>query len=195
MQNADVILADVNSDSGEPSSKQNRLLPQPRQNPARCAKGFQEALLREVPGVLWPWRMAADERRDLLKLREYPENTAGAMMTTEIAMLDEALTVREALTDLSHQAEHLETIYYIYVVDHDLHLRGVVSSRQLVSAIGKQQQRLGDLMRSDLITVNALDDREEVSRYLRVFAQLRAAALSEPRSAQLIRAVARAYDR
>ncbi len=108
--------------------------------------------------------LPADERRDLLKLREYPEDTAGAMMTTEIAMLDEDLTVRDALTDLSHQTEHLETIYYIYVVDHDLHLRGVVSTRQLVSAIGKQHLRLGELMRSDLITVNALDDREEVTR-------------------------------
>src|SRR4051812_2194801 len=108
--------------------------------------------------------LPADERRDLLRLRDYPEDTAGGMMTTEIAMLDESLTVREALTELSHQAEHLETIYYIYVVDHDLHLRGVVSTRQLVSAIGKQQQRLGELMLSDLITVNALDDREEVTR-------------------------------
>jgi len=41
----------------------------------------------------------------------------------------------------------------------------------------------------------SLDDREEVSRYLRTFAQLRLAALSAPRSAQLIRAVARSYDR
>jgi transcriptional regulator with XRE-family HTH domain len=41
----------------------------------------------------------------------------------------------------------------------------------------------------------SLDDREEVSRYLRTFAQLRSAALSTPRSAQLIRAVAKSYDR
>lgn len=108
--------------------------------------------------------LPADERRDLLRLREYPEDTAGAMMTTEVALLDESLSVREALSELSHQAEHLETIYYIYVVDHDLHLRGVVSTRQLVSAIGKPELRLRDLMRTDLITVNALDDREEVTR-------------------------------
>ena len=41
----------------------------------------------------------------------------------------------------------------------------------------------------------SLDGREEVSRYLRAFAELRSAALSTPRSAQLIRAVARSYDR
>lgn len=108
--------------------------------------------------------LPADERRDLLRLREYPEDTAGAMMTTEVAILDESLTVREALAELSHQAEHLETIYYIYVVDKDLHLRGVVSTRQLVSAMGKHDKRLGELMRTDLITVGALEDREEVTR-------------------------------
>lgn len=105
-----------------------------------------------------------DERREILKLRAYPEQTAGAMMTTEVAQLDESLTVREALAELSHQAEHLETIYYIYVVDHDLHLRGVVSTRQLVSAIGKPDVRLAELMETDLVTVEAHEDRDEVTR-------------------------------
>jgi paraquat-inducible protein B len=47
------------------------------------------------------------------------------------------LTVRQALETLSRQAERLETIYYIYVVDDTNHLRGVVSTRMLVSSFGK----------------------------------------------------------
>lgn len=106
--------------------------------------------------------LPVEDRRNILRLRAYPEHTAGAIMTTEVAILSETLTVRQALTELSHQAEHLETIYYIYVVDSDDHLRGVVSTRQLVSAIGKPETRLSELMETELITVNVLQDREEV---------------------------------
>jgi magnesium transporter len=107
--------------------------------------------------------LPAHERREILRLREYPEDTAGAMMTTEVAMLDESLTVREAMAELSHEAERLETIYYIYVVDKDLRLRGVVSTRRLVSKLGKAEARLRDLMEKDLVTVGATDDREDVA--------------------------------
>lgn len=108
--------------------------------------------------------LPVEDRRNILRLRAYPENVAGSLMTTEMAMLSESLTVRQALAELSHQAEHLETIYYIYVVDSDDHLRGVVSTRQLVSAIGKPETRLSELMESDLVTVNVMDDREDVVR-------------------------------
>jgi magnesium transporter len=80
-----------------------------------------------------------------------------------VAMLDESLSVREAMAELSHEAERLETIYYIYVVDKDLHLRGVVSTRKLVSKLGKPNLRLRDLMEKDLVTVGAMDDREVVA--------------------------------
>lgn len=106
--------------------------------------------------------LPVEERRNILRLRAYPEATAGAMMTTEVAMLSESLTVRQALAELSQQGEHLETIYYIYVVDSDDHLRGVVSTRQLVSAIGKPETRLSELMETDLVTVSVYDAREDV---------------------------------
>ncbi|WP_425615230.1 magnesium transporter [Anatilimnocola sp. NA78] len=107
--------------------------------------------------------LPADERRELLRLRAYAADSAGAMMTTEMAMIEEDLSVRDALVALSREAEHVETIYYIYVVDHDLHLRGVVSARQLVSSLGKPELKVGDLMETDLILVNATDSSEEVT--------------------------------
>jgi magnesium transporter len=107
--------------------------------------------------------LPADERREILRLREYPEDSAGAMMTTEVAMIEEDLSVRKAIDELTREAEHLETIYYIYVVDHDLHLRGVVTARQLLTALGKPERHVGDLMETDLILVNADEKREEVT--------------------------------
>jgi magnesium transporter len=109
-------------------------------------------------------RLPLEIRREILRLREYAEGTAGAMMTTEVAKLAESLTVRQALHELSIQAEHLETIYYLYAVDEEDHLRGVVSTRQLVSAIGKPDTLLSDLMTPDIVSVDAGEDQEEVAR-------------------------------
>ena len=103
------------------------------------------------------------ERRDIMRLQAYPEHTAGAVMTTEFARLSEDLPVGEALQEIGRQAEHLETIYYLFVVDEDDHLRGLVSARQLVSAMGRPATTIGDLMERDLVTVNVQDDQEDVA--------------------------------
>ncbi|MFH1266773.1 MAG: magnesium transporter [Planctomycetota bacterium] len=105
-----------------------------------------------------------EERRDIHRLGSYPEGTAGAEMTTEFARLREDLTVGQALEEVSRQAEELETIYYLYVVDEEDHLRGLVSARELLSAMGKPNTLIGDLMERDLITVDVSDDQEEVAR-------------------------------
>lgn len=105
--------------------------------------------------------MPPQSRRDIRRLQNFPEGTAGSVMTTEAACLDERLTVREALEALSREAESLETVYYIYVVDETNHLRGVVSTRKLVSSIAKQDKLLSDLMETDLVIVHALDSQEE----------------------------------
>jgi len=105
----------------------------------------------------------AEERRDILRLRAYPEGTAGAVMTTEVARLPETLTVRAALEEIGRQAKDLETIYYIYIVDHENHLRGLVSARQLVTHLGRPETLLSDLMKRDLVTVEAFDDQETVA--------------------------------
>jgi magnesium transporter len=104
------------------------------------------------------------ERRDILRLRMFPEGTAGSVMTTDAAMLTEHLTVSEALKELSEQAEELETIYYLYVVDNTQHLRGVVSTRQLVSAMGRTATKLSELMETDIVTADASDDQEVVAQ-------------------------------
>ena len=109
-------------------------------------------------------RVPAAERRDILRLSSYPEGTAGAMMTTQFAKLAERLTVAQALDELRRQSEALETIYYIFVVDEDDHLRGLVSARQLLSKMGKADVRLGDLMETELVAANVMDDQEEVAR-------------------------------
>jgi magnesium transporter len=105
----------------------------------------------------------ADKRRDIQRLQAYPEGTAGAVMTTEVARLPESLTVRAALEELSRIAENLETIYYIYIVDENNHLRGAISARQLVTHLNKPKMPITELMERNLVTVEATDDQEAVA--------------------------------
>ena len=107
--------------------------------------------------------LPSEERRDILHLRSYPEETAGAVMTTDVAKLAEDLTPREALARVQEFAEEIEVIYYLYIVDEQDHLRGLVSFRQLVSSLGKEDITLADIMETGLVTVQVTDDQEEVA--------------------------------
>ncbi len=104
-----------------------------------------------------------EERRDFQRLSQYPEGTAGAVMTTEIAKLSELLTIREALNEIARQSEDYETIYYLYIVDDEDHLRGLVSARQLLTGMKHPETKLYEIMDTDLITVDALDHQEDVA--------------------------------
>jgi len=129
-------------------------------------------LLNEVEpsivGELMPL-IPMEERRDIQRLSAYPEGTAGSLMTTEFARLTEDLPVGQAVQEVRRQAEAPETIYYLYVVDSEDHLRGLVSFRELFFAMAKPDTRVGELMERDLVTVHVLDDQEivadKVARY------------------------------
>lgn len=120
----------------------------------------------QVVAELLP-HVPAEARRDILRLSAFPEGTAGAVMTTDFARLSESLTAAQAIESIRRQAERSETVYYLYVVDDDDHLRGVVSLRQLVFA--QPDTSISDLMERAVVSVHADEDREEVARALARF--------------------------
>jgi magnesium transporter len=130
--------------------------------PADDRVDLLNAIDEEVAGNLLSL-VPADKRRDIQRLQAYPEGTAGSVMTTEVARMPESLTVRGALEELSRIAENLETIYYIYIVDDNNHLRGAVSARQLVTHLNKPKMPITELMERNLVTVEATDDQEAVA--------------------------------
>jgi magnesium transporter len=101
---------------------------------------------------------AEDEVRDLLS---YPPDTAGGLMTTEIAALPLGLTTGEAIERIRQLREEYEDLSYVYVVDDQNHLKGVISFRDLV--FRRPGAPLADVMVSDPISVGTLTDREEVA--------------------------------
>jgi magnesium transporter len=119
---------------------------------------LDKARVAEILPLL-PWK----DRRDIQRLQAYPEGTAGALMTTEMAKLDETLTVRQALDALASQSEYFETIYYLFIVGENDQLRGVVSARQLVSALRSPNTPLQDLIETDVVTALTTEDQESVA--------------------------------
>lgn len=108
-------------------------------------------------------RLPDEDRREFLRLSQFPEGTAGAVLTTEVAKLAETLSVREAIEELGRVGDDVETIYYLYVVDDDDHLHGIVTARQLLTAFKHPETRLVDIMDRNVVTVGPLEDQEEVA--------------------------------
>jgi len=113
--------------------------------------------------------LPVEDRRNIQRLKSYPEGTAGALMTSEVAMLTEKLTPRQAIGELGRQADELETIYYLYVVDENKLLRGIVSTRQLITSLTKPSLTLGELMETDVVVANVEDDQEVVAEKVEKF--------------------------
>jgi magnesium transporter len=108
-------------------------------------------------------RLPVEDRRDVQRLSQYPEGTAGAVMTSEFAKLSESLSIREAVAEVGRQSEDYETIYYLYIVDDEGHLRGLVSARQLLAGMKRPETKLSDIMETALVTAREMDDQEEVA--------------------------------
>ena len=72
-----------------------------------------------------------------------------------------AKSANDRVQHIRRQAEESETIYYLYILDDEDHLRGLVSFRQLLMA--KPGTKVADLMERDIVTVNVSDGREDVA--------------------------------
>ncbi|MCS7172747.1 MAG: magnesium transporter [Armatimonadetes bacterium] len=98
------------------------------------------------------------------ELLRYPEDTAGGLMTTEYVAVRDHLRVQDAIGELRRVGQEVELPYYVYVVDPEGRLRGVVSLRDLV--VASPDALVREIMRKDPVTVRPEADREEAARLL-----------------------------
>ncbi len=103
-----------------------------------------------------------EELLDFGDLLKYPEESAGGIMTTEFISLPDDIPVEDAIARLREIAPEAETIYYVYVVDDEGRLIGVLSLRDLIAA--SEGTILKNIMRRNIISVNADMDQEEAAR-------------------------------
>lgn len=104
--------------------------------------------------------MEPEDAEDVRELMAYPEDTAGALMTTEYISFPQNTTAEETINGLRELAPAAETIYYLYVVDENEQLLGVVSLRELI--IAAPQAALKDIMISRIVSVDQHADNDKV---------------------------------
>lgn len=105
--------------------------------------------------------------REVRRLLEYAPDSAGGLMTTEIARLPLGLTAGEAIERIRQLHEELEDLSYVYVVDDEEHLRGVVSFRDLV--FKRPGAGLDEVMVVDPVAVSVDADREEINQLIQQY--------------------------
>jgi magnesium transporter len=109
--------------------------------------------------------LEAEAATEIVQLLEYPADSAGGLMTTDIASLPSGLSAGESIEALRRLHDELgSNLSYVYVIDDDQRLLGVVSFRDLVFA--RPGDVIDEVMVSDPASVNLLTDREEVAELI-----------------------------
>lgn len=107
---------------------------------------------------------AIDSAEEIRPLLEFEDESAGGLMTSAEVVLHKDITAGEAISHLRRVSPDAETVYYLFVVDDDVHLVGVVSIRDLV--IVSPSTYIKDIMDPEVISVHADIDQEEAAQIM-----------------------------
>jgi magnesium transporter len=106
--------------------------------------------------------MPKDEADEMRQLLDYEDETAGSLMSTEYMAVDEHLNVGTVMRLVKEQAEETEFISYVYVLDAQERLIGVVSLRDLLTH--PDNLAITEILTTHVIKVDAGDDQQDVAR-------------------------------
>lgn len=112
-----------------------------------------------VEGILK--EMERDAAEDMKELLAHPEEKAGGLMTTSYLSFAPAVTAGEAMEKIRLEAEDMDLIYYVYVVDGQEHLLGVLSLRDLL--VAPPATILSDLMDTRVVAVHIEEKKEQIA--------------------------------
>ncbi|MEA5059459.1 MAG: magnesium transporter [Candidatus Pelethousia sp.] len=105
---------------------------------------------------------SGENRKLVNEYLQYPDKSAGSIMTNEYVYFKQTVTVQQALNIIRKTGIDKETINNCYVIDNQHHMEGVVALRELILA--DPQTLVGDIMRTNAISANTHDDQEEVAQ-------------------------------
>ncbi len=107
-------------------------------------------------------KCTAETRNDINKLLNYPENSAGSIMTVEYAELKEDLTIKQAIEKLRNEMEYYETVNTCFVVNAQRKLVGLIHLKDIICA--KEEDLVKNIVNKDIISCKTTDDQEEAAR-------------------------------
>jgi magnesium transporter len=122
-------------------------------------------------------KLPASDRISLQKSLDYPENSAGRRMQTEVVAVPTFWTVGQAIDFMRDSADLPERFYEVFVVDADWHFAGAVQLDRLLTA--KRPVKLERLIEDERRTVEATDDLEDVARLFRRYNMVAAPVIDE----------------
>ena len=102
-----------------------------------------------------------ENRKQINELLEYPDDSAGSLMTTEYVSLSENMTVEQAFDKIRKTGLNKETVYTCYVTDGKKHLIGVITVKTLL--LSDVKDVIADIMDTNVIAVETLEDKEQVA--------------------------------
>ena len=105
-----------------------------------------------------------ENRKQINELLEYPDDSAGSIMTPEFISLSASMTVERAFDRIRQTGKDKESIYTYYVTDRKKHLIGVVTAKDLLLA--DKNDIVEEFMDSNVVTASTLDDKEQVALML-----------------------------
>ena len=122
-------------------------------------------MLEEMPAVVVNKILRhadAETRKEINELLKYPEDSAGSVMTTEYMSLKSDMTVADAFERIRRTADEKEDIYTCYVISPSRKLEGTVTLKEMF--LTSKDTIIGDLMETNIISANTLDDQEKVAK-------------------------------
>jgi magnesium transporter len=121
--------------------------------------------------------MEKEEARDVKELLEHEEDTAGGLMTTEYLSLPPDISVEDAIRELRLAAPDVETVYYLYVLDEQERLLGVVTLKDLVLA--RPEAMISDIMRTPVKALPLDAEQKDVAEFISKYNLLAAPVVDE----------------
>lgn len=112
----------------------------------------QEEILSHIEDI--------EQAGDIVDLLKYDENTAGGLMGTEMVLVNENWSMPECLKEMRQQAEELDEIYYVYVIDDDERLRGIFPLKKMITS--PSVSKVKHVMQKDPISVHVDTPIDEV---------------------------------
>ena len=109
-------------------------------------------------------KVSVDARRDINQLLNYPEDSAGSIMTTEYMDLKEENTISDAIKKIKREYDDKETIDICFVTDKSRKLIGTVKLKDLV--LNDENKFIKEIMDDDIMSVNTLMDQEKVAQII-----------------------------
>nr|WP_245625835.1 magnesium transporter [Marinifilum fragile] len=116
----------------------------------------QEEILSHIEDI--------EQAGDIVDLLHYDEDTAGGLMAKELVIVNENWTVLTCLRELSRQAEDIDEIYYVYVVDDDGILKGTLSLKRMI--LSPTSAKIINIYQPDVMSVHTDEEDEEVAHIM-----------------------------